>query len=100
MPITIEGGDTVVFSEETVNRYIEVITKSVEEGGEPRISDLLMLADTVTTTAEPAKMKETADTLTLAVASKQSMSQSETTQVSMMLKDLTSAIVAEDNELA
>ena len=104
-PIVIEGGDTVIFSKETTDRFVEVILQSVGNGEEPRVSDLLMLADALSGAMESQvieldQMKESVETLTMAVASQSSLSPSETTQMSFMLKELTKQIVeSQDTEL-
>jgi hypothetical protein len=72
--ITIEGGDTVEFSQETADRYVEVINRNIEMGARTRVSDLVALASTVqaaetTNDMKPDKLKESVSVLTKAIGS-------------------------------
>ena len=72
--ITIEGGDTVQFSQETADRYVEVINRNIENGAKTRVSDLVALATTVraaenTNDMKPDKLRESVSVLTKAIGS-------------------------------
>lgn len=70
--ITIEGGDTVVFDQNTADRFTETISRNIASGSKNRVSDLVVFAETMKT-ADSADMEEgqlalSVDVLTKAIA--------------------------------
>ena len=84
--ITIEGGDTVIFDQNTADRFTETISRNIASGSKNRVSDLVVFAETMKT-ADSADMEEgqlalSVDVLTKAIATQKDINSSETSQLS------------------
>ena len=91
--ITIEGGDTVKFDEDTADRYIEVLNKNSEMGAKTRVSDIVALSETTVRSADSkninhGKLKESISLLNKVIGTQKDIKGSDFRQLSMVLKNI------------